>query len=229
MANEAVKNGAAVPDVNPYELLNFLTTSGISIDRFIENNINNSKAIAHFYIHYKNNSVYKPIIKKIINRFNPNKLFSFSLEARNSAINDKDLKSEINHYLIQSIKKGATNVNTGHNELLQYACYKGDIGFVNLLLKSPHVDPSDTTTDGIRYGRDESDYAIRHAAANGHTEVVKLLLKDKRVDPTARNNFAIRWAAKKGYQDVVRLLLKDKRVIESLDKKDLIKIFKLTK
>ena len=43
-------------------------------------------------------------------------------------------------------------------------------------------------------------------------EVVKLLLTDKRVNPSANNNFAIRWASRNGHTKVVKLLLADERV-----------------
>ena len=33
------------------------------------------------------------------------------------------------------------------------------------------------------------DTAIRNAAENGHLEIVKLLLQDNRVDPSARDNY----------------------------------------
>ena len=41
---------------------------------------------------------------------------------------------------------------------------------------------------------------------------VKLLLNDKRVNPSDRNNWAIILASKDGYFDIVKLLLEDKRV-----------------
>ncbi len=50
------------------------------------------------------------------------------------------------------------------------------------------------------------------ASAGGHTEIVKLLLSDPRVDPTTNNNTAIRRASRKGYTEVVRLLMTDPRV-----------------
>jgi FMN phosphatase YigB (HAD superfamily) len=128
-----------------------------------------------------------------------------------------------------AIKDGATNVGIGHNKIFQGACKDGNLELVKILLKSPFVDPADTTVDGVRYRNDEYNYAIRHAAANGHANIIKLLLKDERVDPTARNNFALRWAAKNEHNDVIKLLLKDERVIKSLKTQDLIKILKLTK
>jgi len=43
-------------------------------------------------------------------------------------------------------------------------------------------------------------------------DVVALLLKDLRVNPSAQNNWAIRSAARNGQKDVVELLLQDCRV-----------------
>jgi len=56
------------------------------------------------------------------------------------------------------------------------------------------------------------NYAIQIASNVGHTNVVKLLLQDKRVDPSANKDYSIRKASKNGHADVVRLLLKDGRV-----------------
>ena len=50
------------------------------------------------------------------------------------------------------------------------------------------------------------------AAHYDHHIVVKLLLADKRVDPSARDNYAIRYAASNGHITVVRLLLGDDRI-----------------
>jgi ankyrin repeat protein len=44
------------------------------------------------------------------------------------------------------------------------------------------------------------------ASQNGHTEVVKLLLADKRVDPSSKNNFAIQFASRFGHTEIVKLL-----------------------
>ena len=55
------------------------------------------------------------------------------------------------------------------------------------------------------------------ASANGHYNVVKLLLEDKRVNPADNNNFAIRWASEYGHYNVVKLLLGDNRVKNSLN------------
>jgi len=48
--------------------------------------------------------------------------------------------------------------------------------------------------------------AIQVASIEGNTETVKLLLADDRVDPTANDNLAIRWASKFGHTEIVKLL-----------------------
>lgn len=45
------------------------------------------------------------------------------------------------------------------------------------------------------------------ASKNGHLKVVKLLLLDLRVVPSADNNYAIKLASEKGHLKVVKLLL----------------------
>ncbi|RKP18107.1 hypothetical protein ROZALSC1DRAFT_30161, partial [Rozella allomycis CSF55] len=59
----------------------------------------------------------------------------------------------------------------------------------------------------------DENYAIRVAARNGHTEIVKYLLTNPRVDPRANGNYAIQRASKYGHADVVKLLLADPRML----------------
>ncbi|PRP75983.1 hypothetical protein PROFUN_01699 [Planoprotostelium fungivorum] len=47
----------------------------------------------------------------------------------------------------------------------------------------------------------------------GHSETVRLLLSNPRVDPSAANNDAIRKAAKRGHTEILQLLLTDPRVV----------------
>jgi Ankyrin repeats (3 copies) len=56
------------------------------------------------------------------------------------------------------------------------------------------------------------NYAPRLAAIEGNTDIVRLLLADPRVDPSADMNYAIRWASELGRTEVVRMLLDDPRV-----------------
>ena len=85
------------------------------------------------------------------------------------------------------------------------ACKSGDISEVERYIREGG-DPSAN-----------SNYAIRWASANGHIDVVRLLLSDKRVDPSADNNIAIRCASEHGHTEVVKLLLSDRRVDPSDD------------
>jgi ankyrin repeat protein len=59
------------------------------------------------------------------------------------------------------------------------------------------------------------------ASKNGHTEVVKLLLEDERVDPSTNKNWAIRQAYKREYINVIKLLLKHSKVKETLQNKNI--------
>ena len=67
--------------------------------------------------------------------------------------------------------------------------------------------------------------AIILASNSGHIEVVKVLLNDSRVDPSAQDNLgkelewyditsktAIKWACENGHIDIVKVLLNDSRV-----------------
>ena len=51
-----------------------------------------------------------------------------------------------------------------------------------------------------------------YASMKGYLEVVRELLKDSRVDPSARDNQAIQLASKNGHSEIIQELLKDKRV-----------------
>ena len=59
------------------------------------------------------------------------------------------------------------------------------------------------------------------AIENNDINKVKILLKNKKVDPSEYNNLAIRTAAYKGYFDIVNLLWNDKRVKNTLKKDNL--------
>jgi len=80
------------------------------------------------------------------------------------------------------------------------ACKVGDLDKVKLLLIDDRV---------INFFKiaDINNYAIQLASQNGHFNVVKLLLEDKRVNPAYDNNCAIRWASYNGHFNVVKLFL----------------------
>jgi ankyrin repeat protein len=62
------------------------------------------------------------------------------------------------------------------------------------------------------------------SSENGHTEIVRLLLNDPRVDPKANDNHAIRISSKNGHTEVVRLLLNDPRVDPSANNNTAIRL-----
>lgn len=57
-----------------------------------------------------------------------------------------------------------------------------------------------------------NDAAIIYSSKNGQLESVKYLLKDPRVNPTAKRNCSIIYASAHGYLEIVKELLKDPRV-----------------
>jgi len=64
--------------------------------------------------------------------------------------------------------------------------------------------------------RDESNKALRQAAKQGKTEIVRVLMDDPRSDPSATNNFALKWAIKGGYDEIIDMLMGDERVQDKL-------------
>ncbi len=66
--------------------------------------------------------------------------------------------------------------------------------------------------------------AIKVLLSNGRTEVVKLLLADPRVDPSAKDNEAIQLASEYGYAESVKLLLADPRSDPSAKDNEAIKL-----
>jgi ankyrin repeat protein len=61
-----------------------------------------------------------------------------------------------------------------------------------------------------------NNWAIWAASELNHIEIVKLLLKDKRVDPSENENKALIWAQRNKNKNMIKLLLKDQRVINEL-------------
>ena len=95
------------------------------------------------------------------------------------------------------------------SELLIQACRRGNTELCRLLVE--HVNPA---------RRDNQ--SIISVAFQGHVEIVDLLLKQKEVDPTARDNGAIAWVnveierGSEKHGEVMKRLLEDERVYWSL-------------
>ena len=108
-------------------------------------------------------------------------------------------------YITNKLRSGTIN------QILMDASRTGDLNLVKISL-GEGADPSFNDND-----------AIRMASANGHPEVVKLLLADNRVDPAANNNNAIKMASLRGHPEVVKLLLANNRVDPGADTNYVIK------
>jgi ankyrin repeat protein len=59
---------------------------------------------------------------------------------------------------------------------------------------------------------DGDNYALRAAVYYGNYEMVEILLKQKKVDPSDLDNHSIELASKNGYLNIAKLLLNDPRV-----------------
>ena len=57
----------------------------------------------------------------------------------------------------------------------------------------------------------DNNKAIQVASEKGQTEIVRLLLNDRRTDPLVDGNYAIKWATIKGHTEIVKLLSADNR------------------
>ena len=90
------------------------------------------------------------------------------------------------------------------NFILQQACLLGADSVIQSLLASlQHLDASTVVT--LHEG-------LYEAAFNGNTSVIKVLLADGRIDPTAATNSAIEVACANSHFDIIKLLLADHRI-----------------
>jgi len=87
-----------------------------------------------------------------------------------------------------------------NNHCLALACVEGHTEIFNLLMKCPKIDPSVLNNK------------IIEIAASKSNDIVKILLKDSRVNPAANYNAAIKMAFKCIKVDVVKTLIEDSRV-----------------
>jgi len=88
-------------------------------------------------------------------------------------------------------------------EMEKVLALAANFGYQNVLHKLllKNVDPSD-----------DECLSLRLAAQNGHTEIVKELLKYPNVDPATCANYPILFASRNGHTEIVEILLKDSRV-----------------
>ena len=97
---------------------------------------------------------------------------------------------------------------------IEYACGKGHIEIVRLLLKDPRVDP------GAHHNS-----AICHAVYSEYPDIVRLLLTYETVDPTIQDNLVLTYAIQHGYIDIFRDLYGRQQVYSSLNNPSILLVF----
>ncbi|KAI8842061.1 ankyrin repeat-containing domain protein [Chytridium lagenaria] len=105
------------------------------------------------------------------------------------------------------------------NHAIMVACRNGWENIVKLLLDwkpiirhGGVVDSEDEVDPGIG-----NNFPLRIAASEGHIGVVRLLLRDMRVNPSADRSYALRKASENGFDEVVEVLVRDPRVDPAAD------------
>ncbi len=126
------------------------------------------------------------------------------------------------------------------NICLEYATEHNHVKVVEILCKSPKVNPTANNYSAFclacRKGHDQivsiligisvaqitNNYPIRWAATNGHAKTIKILL-DNNYDPNVNSNYPFRIAATNGHTDAVKALLQYPRVNPSANSNEAIK------
>lgn len=140
--------------------------------------------------------------------------------------------TEIIRILLSEDYKRKINSAVENNYCLGVASLYGHLEIVALLLADERVTPYSDWVTGILTFQGKFQKIVCHwdgshpqtrnsvvmlASAMGHLEIVKLLLKDARVDPSDQSNMAVISACLNGHHEVVRLLMTDSRVDISED------------
>ena len=94
--------------------------------------------------------------------------------------------------------------NNALNWAIRYASEYGHLEIIEMLFKDDRV---------IEIWSD----CIFNACRKGHTKIVRLMLQDKRINPTKSNNSAVMLTIKNNHLEIVRLLLADKRINPNFD------------
>jgi ankyrin repeat protein len=147
------------------------------------NNITCDKA--PFYSGTMNNEIFKILVKDM--QFDPSSEHYISSVISNNNI--EIIKTLLQDPNIDMCKK-----------YLSYAVYNNSLEIAKLLLTDSRIDLS------------FDNEMIINVSAKGNTEIVELLLKDPRVDPTVNDNEPLKSAVKLGHYDIIKLLLNDPRV-----------------
>lgn len=134
---------------------------------------------------------------------------------------EQDGVSLVEYYLV----KGWNPTNDDFLMAVEWGADK----VVKVLLENTQIDPAVNNNFGIRWAAgqgyseivrlllrdvrvDSLDEALIAAARKGQVEVMRLLLANERVNPAAMDNLAIIEAAETGQLEAVKILLSDERV-----------------
>lgn len=90
------------------------------------------------------------------------------------------------------------------------------------LIKGCELGILSIVKQGLEEGANPKDgICFSMACKYGHIDIVKLLLKDKRINPSGMGNEAIWWASETDNKDILKLLLNDERIKHVLTKHNL--------
>jgi hypothetical protein len=103
----------------------------------------------------------------------------------------------------QLIKDGLISPDINNNWAIRYVCRNRDTDMFIFLLSYPCVDPL------AYYNKVSYNNCISIACENQYTDIMAILIQDKRVNP-AHGNWFLRTAAEFGLLDIIKLLEKDK-------------------
>lgn len=107
------------------------------------------------------------------------------------------------------LNDGRVKATDNHNTAIFNACRNGSYETAYYLLKNyPEVDPTNINPDLV----DRKYYTLYQACENGHTKIVKLLLKDPRIVVNCNLFNPLVTAVLTGNIEIVKILLSDKRV-----------------
>jgi len=149
-----------------------------------------------------------PVVEKYLNHIDPS-VNSNKAIRRASLFNH----SQIINMLMDDNR---VDVSDKNNTVLRNLCHNLNFECLYKLLKG-HMNKVDPTVN--------FNIAIRYASFYGQTKIVRLLLTDKRVNPSDLDDYALIHASKNGYVDVVKLLTKKRNVIANYNQKSLLCAF----
>jgi hypothetical protein len=132
------------------------------------------------------------------------------LQKLNVGINNK-----VKWLIEECIREGALD-NLSLKEKFLFAL-ENDIPWLIEECIKDGIDPSDALKFQIK------NYAIWNACERDETEIVKILLKDKRVNPMVNDGVTLYWACHNNNLDMVKLLINDKRMDLSAENNKIIK------